>query len=272
MAAGYINLPPRLERYELKYLIPYSLVESVSDFASVYCSLDKHSEDAQDTFYRVNSLYFDTPNYTFLKNRMYGRDNRFNMRVRSYGDNPVAPYYLEIKQKRQNVIRKYRASLDAEEWPAIFEDPMYRLSGDGEVTETDNKALFYRLATSYAATPKVLLQYRRRAFFSLVDDYARVTMDIDMRCRLEEGFNLTPDDCSMIPFDHEQIYNWGEDKGRNVVLELKCYTTQVPLWMVDLIHCFGLERTSFSKYMNSLLCGLSYTSSFNENLRQSAIS
>ena len=268
---GYINLPPRLERYELKYLIPYSLVESVSEFASVYCSLDKHSIDADDYFYRVNSLYFDTPNYTFLKNRMYGRDSRFNMRVRSYGNNPVAPFYLEIKQKKHNVIRKYRASLSAEEWPAIFEDPMYRVSGAEGGAERDNKALFYRLATSYAATPKVLLQYRRRAFFSLVDDYARVTMDIDMRCRLEENFNIIPDEPSMVPFDHELIYDRGEDRGRNVVLELKCYTTQVPLWMLDLIHCFGLERISFSKYMNSLLCGLSYSSSFNENLRQSAI-
>ena len=36
-----------------------------------------------------------------------------------------------------------------------------------------------------------------------------------------------------------------------VVLELK-FTTQVPLWMVNLVRRFGLVRSGYSKYGNSI--------------------
>jgi hypothetical protein len=39
------------------------------------------------------------------------------------------------------------------------------------------------------------------------------------------------------------------DPGCNVVLELKCYTSSVPAWMVDMIRYFNLQRRSFSKYL-----------------------
>ena len=39
----------------------------------------------------------------------------------------------------------------------------------------------------------------------------------------------------------------------SVILELKCYATQVPLWMLDMIRCFNLTRRSFSKYTNATM-------------------
>jgi len=111
------GLPPRLDRYELKFGIPAELTEPISDFASVYCSLDKYSEKAEKGFYRVNNLYLDSPGYLFLRKRMEGAENRFNMRVRSYGDDPVMPYFLEIKQKVGGVVRKYRATVRDELFP-----------------------------------------------------------------------------------------------------------------------------------------------------------
>ena len=44
----------------------------------------------------------------------------------------------------------------------------------------------------------------------------------------------------------------GFDGGSFAVLELKCYTAFVPLWMVDLVRAFNLQRTSFSKYSTAL--------------------
>lgn len=265
------KMPPRLERYEIKYVIPFSLVEPITDFVSAYCELDKHSETADNYFYLVNSLYFDSPNFLLLENRLYGKDNRFNMRVRSYGAEAVAPYFMEIKQKKGNSIIKYRATLTQDEWPGALVDPSYCIPDKEGTTQFKNKALFMRLSTSYALTPKVLTQYRRRAFASVVDEYARVTMDIDMRSYCQEEYSVVPDPQRMVPYDDESIYDWGGDPGNSVILELKCFPHQVPTWMLALIYHFQLNRRSFSKYVNSMLVSNSREYRLDANDRYSVL-
>lgn len=237
------EIPPVLDRYEAKYTIPECMVDPISEFASVYCALDRYSDMTEDKFYGVNSLYFDTPNYLFLHNRIDGSENRFNMRIRSYGDTPQMPYFFEIKQKKSNIIRKYRARVDNTMWRRMFENMDFATEGDN--ADADNWNLFLRLAHSHIATPKVLTQYRRKAYISEVDDYARVTFDKSLRYQPEDGYNLVPDENRMVSTDNETLF----DPGCSVVLELKCYCTQVPLWMIDLIGYFDLKKRSFSKYM-----------------------
>jgi hypothetical protein len=124
------TLPPVLERYELKYVIPWEYVEPITDFLMVYCSLDYYSEIAADNnyFYKISTLYLDTPNYEFLRQRVEGKAIRFNMRARAYADGDKAPYFLEIKNRTgiSGVVKKYRATVDEQHWPAILTDPAYR--------------------------------------------------------------------------------------------------------------------------------------------------
>ncbi len=244
----------KIDRYELKYVIPVEMVEPMSAFLSAYCVYDKHSEHAENRFYQVNSLYFDTPNLTFAKNRLYVRSPRFNMRVRAYGDGSAAPYFLEIKHKDGNSVRKYRATIGEEEWPAIFtaEDRLAALRNTP--SEQANKELFLRTALKYNASPRIFTRYRRRAFVSLLDEYVRVTMDIDLQCHLQDEYNLLADEHRLQNYDAETVYVKDSDRtqGSGVILELKCYPHQVPLWMLDLIRTFELNRTSFSKYVASL--------------------
>ncbi len=249
------NYFSKLDRYELKYTIPQNLIEPISDYLKTYCHLDKHSLESKDLFYSINSLYFDTPNYTFLKNRLYTKSPRFNMRARSYGYEPKAPYFLEIKYKDGNIIRKYRSKIDEDEWERMFSDFEYRTNLQGNLSEMKNKELFYQTAMKYLATPKIFTQYRRKAFISNVNEYARVTMDRDMHCYLEDNYNLTPNLDKLIPYDNEVIYAKEPDKinGDSIILELKCYPDRVPLWMLDMIKEFQLIRTSFSKYVKSTL-------------------
>lgn len=247
------ELPAALERYELKYLIPRSYVEPISRFVEAYCDLDYHSARSDDGFYPVNTLYFDTPGCEFLKQRMWGRASRFNMRVRAYGDGTHGPYYMEIKHKRSVGMKKYRATATADEWPRILSDPGFRVDPEQSDAERSSKERFLRLATSYAIEPKILTCYRRRAYFSTVDDYARVTMDIELRYRNEDRLCLVPDG-RMCNYDHENIFvaNHQGDTAC-VVLELKCVMGRVPTWMLDLICRFQLKQQGFSKYMNSML-------------------
>ena len=240
------ELPPVIDRFELKYTIPLSMVESISRFIEPYCSMDKYSEIAQDGFYTINSLYWDTPQYFFLRQRLEGAEKRFNMRIRSYGKGE-GPFFLEIKQRLGDIVRKHRARVDA--------DGINRLHTLGspenseERGEPDPKAdLFHHTILRYNAQPAVLVQYRRKAYISDVDDYARVTFDTDLRYMHPNGYFPAPIEEAMKPSDCQTCF----DAQCCVILELKCYTAYVPLWMVDCVRAFQLKRRGFSKYATCL--------------------
>lgn len=251
------NLAAVIERYELKYVIPYSLVEPISSFLEPYCALDEHSLGHPDRFYPVNSLYFDTPGYHFLKQRMWGADRRFNMRVRAYGKE--GPFFAEVKYKTPTSVKKFRASLQASEWPNFLSAGAdeYRPSTLGSKAGLSRR-LFLRLAKSYAIEPKIFTCYRRRAFFSCIDDYARVTFDINLRYRPQdplmavEPYSLNPD-YGCTNYDIQTVYGDEVRYNENVVLELKASIGAVPVWMIELIRRFELKQVGFSKYLNSSL-------------------
>jgi SPX domain protein involved in polyphosphate accumulation len=247
-------LPPVLERYELKYLIPMAYVEPISEFISLYCALDFHSESAasNEHFYAVNSLYFDTPHHEFFQQRVGGQANRVNMRVRTYGDGSAPPYFLEIKQRVgiPGVVRKYRATIGDDEWPHLLTEPHFRIADGGSPKNRLNKELFLRLALSHAIEPKLLTKYQRRAFFSTVDDYVRVTMDTQMQYRLQSDHNLVSSG-GMTHYDNETIYATNTHSDANVVLEIKCNVGEVPQWVLSLVQRFELKQQAFSKYASS---------------------
>lgn len=241
------GLPPVLERYELKFTIPFEYIEPISQFVAPYCSMDKYSTNSENNFYRVNNLYLDSPNFLFLKKRMEGAENRFNMRVRSYGNNPTMPYFVEIKQKLGSIIKKYRAKVEDKDWYKVYSEPGFVSRESTEnIEEVNNRSTFERLLFSYNAGPKILTQYVRKAWVSDIDDYARVTFDIDLRYMEESRWNLIPDTDRLSNYDNVTAF----DSGCSVILELKCYTSAVPYWMIDLIRKFNLKRRSFSKYMS----------------------
>ncbi len=241
--------PPTLERYELKFIIPAAMIDPISNFVSIYCSLDKYSALSENSFYRVNNLYFDTPEYLFLRNRINRVEKRFNMRVRSYGNNPKLPYFLEIKQKRGDVIKKYRGRVYETNWHQSLYQPEDLSDQKKPIREEYNLHLFQRLALIYNAEPKVLTQYIRKAYVSDCEEYARVTFDMDLRYKQEENYNLIPDLNQMHPYDFSTNFS----PGCNVILELKCYTSHVPIWMIDCIKTFDLQRQGFSKYATGIL-------------------
>lgn len=238
-----------LDRYEMKYVIPYAMIDTLSSFIEPYCSLDRYSQIADNNFYRVNNLYFDTPYYLFLRNRLIGIGKRFNMRIRSYGNNAPLPYFLEIKHKNINLIKKSRGRVYDQDWSKMFYDPNYQSNLDSPKQDSLNVSLFQRLAFIYNAEPKVLTQYWRKAYVSNYEEYARVTFDIGLRYMQETEYNLVPQEEKMIAYDHTTNF----DPGCDVILELKCYANHVPLWMVDLIKTFDLTRRSFSKYATGVI-------------------
>lgn len=235
---------PALERYELKYTIPRNMVDDISAFARTYCHLDRYSELSADGFYQVNSLYLDSPEFFLLRQRLNGAEKRFNMRVRTYGSQPVLPYFLEIKYKSHDIVRKYRATIKHEDLATVLDPTFDEKPFLKDAREAKNAALFKRLAFEYNVAPVAMTSYRRKALFSHCDDYARVTFDIGLRAMPQHEYAPLNVPDTLIPTDLEERF----DEGTSVVLELKCYSQQVPLWMVDLIRTFDLKRRGFSKY------------------------
>ncbi len=238
------ELPSLIHRYELKYTIPMSWIPDIRRFIEPYCVMDKYSQREPDNFYLINNIYLDSPNYLFLNNRLERVENRINMRVRSYGsDSDTPPFFLEIKQKSANVIQKVRCMV-----PELPKSGRWDLNMAECTSVPKNYLRFVKDVDTHLASPKVRTCYRRMAFLSTIDDYARVTFDIDL-CSMEiADYDFSPEIADLAPYDDETLF----DPGASVVLELKCYSARVPGWMADVIHHFGLRRRSFSKYVTAL--------------------
>ncbi len=247
MIQGPIS-PLLLDRYELKYQIPMSMVEPISQYVSVFCNLDYYSEISNDKFYTINSLYFDTPSYLLARKRELGGDEKsFSLRVRSYGDAPKPPYFFETKEKVYEFCRKSRGLINTERWADLFQD----INSVPEFNPYANKNVmcFMDLVQTYNCSPVILTQYRRKAYISTIDDYARVTFDRSLRYEANPGYNVKPIERRMTNYDHFEYF---EAPGMNCILELKC-ERKIPMWFLDLIKYFNLRQGRFSKFNASMI-------------------
>lgn len=242
------ELPSLVERYELKFHIPFSMLDPIIGFISPYCSIDRYSHDSGDGFYDIYSLYLDTPHFLFLRRKLADDDNRFNMRIRTYSPQTGLPCFFEVKYKSNGIMQKSRVKVSDPDWALSFENSRHPLKTVGAGEDKDKADLFTRLLHAFQAEPKILTCYRRKAFVSDVDEYARVTFDVDLQYHREERFNLAPDENRLVCYDNAAVF----DPGCAVILELKCYASQVPFWMLDLIRYFDLSRSGFSKYATSI--------------------
>lgn len=235
----------RLERYELKYHFPIGRLPELEGFLRPWCELDPASAGSRTGFYGVTSLYLDSPRHTLLRHGQVGMDGRFNMRIRAYGTNPEASrsWHMEIKEKACDQVTKSRGVLRAPTPELLWTETDQVLQaavGDDRA----NLKRFLHKALTWNVHPILLTQYRRMAWFGLLEDYARITVDIGMCWREETGFDFSADHRDMRPSDLPERFVPGCD----AVIELKCARDRIPVWMIELIRHFNLVRTGFSKF------------------------
>lgn len=234
--------PQLFERHEAKYRIPPEMVDPLREAVRSYCVPDKAGTNG---VYRIVSLYFDTPDRQLYRETQDRAPRRFKLRVRRYESGPVQ---LEIKRRIKGVISKTRVSLPQDLWPGAFHDPrlLGGLSEKGRQVAYD----FVNRCLTLGAEPAALVRYRREAWESKVDEYARVTFDDHIEGRRPEGWQIpfVDDPARWFPVDHAHRFGIGRS---GVVLELKS-NMSIPGWMTDMIHRFRLARSSFSKYSSAL--------------------
>ncbi len=237
-----------LERFELKYHIPLSWADRIGRFIAPYCEEDYYSRITPGGFYWITNLYLDSPHWTFLNWKKARLLDRFNMRVRTYGEHPdpQGVFHFEVKRKIRNVCFKSRATIKGVSPEFVFKNPKESWPVRTEREQQYLEEYLYKVNT-FNARPRLLTQYKRRAWFSTTEEYSRVTIDTSMRFREENGFDYTVDPHYMSSTGLPRFFNPGCD----AVLELKCPCAQVPYWMIDLIRALNLKQSGFSKFGNA---------------------
>lgn len=224
-------------RREFKYLVPPQAMGALRVALGGLCDRDPHA--GPDGTYVLRSLYLDTADCALFQANERQAVSRFKARVRGYPGAPGAPVFAEIKARHGDVIHKTRAVLRPDTW---VEAVCRGQAGDPAL---DN-FIYHR--ERYDLRPTALVQYRREAWMSRYDDYARVSVDTRIECQAPRGLSLKAGP-GWRPLDLG-CNTW---TPRSVaVLELK-WADHAPRWMVDLVAGLGLLRGAFSKYIYSML-------------------
>ena len=173
--------------------------------------------------------------------------NRYKARIRTYPphSNQV---WLEVKARSGDSMYKTRACVPMSDWEALVKSPLEdRLSS---LPIQDRKMLerFAYYVHIHRLQPHVLVEYNREAYFSHVDDYARVTFDRDIRSQDQMKWSTEAALHLWRVVDHP-----GADTHQRP--NVCCRTeigAMVPRWMNVLIQNFEPIRYSFSKYCYSI--------------------
>ncbi|MBM4356243.1 MAG: VTC domain-containing protein [Deltaproteobacteria bacterium] len=110
----------RFNRYELKYLIHASEYRRLVRDLEPFMTPDPHGD--VDGFYRVTSLYYDSPDYQCYRAKIDGLLFRRKLRLRIYpGTNilQVKKGFVEIKQRMNRTVQKRRVILPLSQAKAL---------------------------------------------------------------------------------------------------------------------------------------------------------
>jgi len=202
-----------------------------------YVKPDHHVAQKFVPEYTVRSVYFDSPDMVFYKEKIEGVPHRIKLRMRTYDDaEDHAPLFFEIKRKHRIPMSKNRA-------PFEFDTAMDILSGlrdpsdsceSGDKKILDCKRFIYHMHMDQLS-PKVLVVYDREPYESMSDKTVRITFDKYLRSSVAVDMNTIYDQ-NLTPVMQDHF-----------ILEVK-YNSHYPSWLEPIVNSFNLKQTSASKY------------------------
>ncbi len=240
--------PNTLQRREYKYLVDEATVTEIRRYIAGICTIDPYADSRGR--YVIDTLYFDTPQLHSYWSTMQDADDRYKLRVRTYPSAGLGPVFFEVKRRVSESILKTRG--------------MYRGAWDQLLTLTtpellaaiepkhrpaiDNFICFYHRS---GMTPSILVRYEREPYFSLIDEYARVTFDRSISFQPASEYAVTPKDEHWRYVDDAAGQRGLAPAASSVLLELK-FTNLVPGWMRRMVHTLDLQRLAFCKYTRAV--------------------
>jgi hypothetical protein len=234
----------RFNRYELKYIVDARSYRRICDDLTNFMRPDTYGD--VDGFYRVTSLYYDSPQLSAYWSKIDGLRFRRKLRLRIYpgtGIRNVDTGFVEIKQRINRTVQKKRVALPLAQ--------AMRLCGDAEVPH-DLDAVDTAVAEEMAymvrvlqLKPKAIVSYRRRAFIGgAYERGMRLTFDMQLQGRTTAlEVNRVAKNYFFLPPDY-------------LIMEVKV-NERIPAWMVSLLAQHRCQLQRVSKYCAVMASGMS---------------
>ena len=222
-------------RYERKYFIDAGLAMELKGWLSSFIHHDKFSRDQVDKKYSICSLYLDNEYLSLYHQTLYAEKNRYKLRLRTYGDNPHDPVFVEVKKRMDQVVHKERCMVSRQVCHELVSSLVEQkpVKGVGKDSATNR---FMDLSRTIQAKPLLLVRYKREAFDSGEADPVRVTFDTGLSTRLSPEGEIS-----------HSGSGWTDVIVPGVILEIK-YSNIFPGWLQTMTDSFGLRYLSVPKY------------------------
>ena len=212
------------KRYEQKYLL------SAEQYAALKQRLDEYIQPDEYFKSTVCSVYYDTKDFSFIRNSIDGPVYKEKLRLRSYNV-PTADstVFVELKEKFKGLVYKRRIAMTVRE-------AMDYLSGNSSLMDDSQpgREIDWFLHSN-SVSPKVFLASDREAYVGTGDRELRITFDRDIRWR---GYDLDL-----------TLGSYGESvtKSGQVLMEIKMPESS-PMLLARLLSEERIFPTGFSKY------------------------
>lgn len=217
------------ERKEIKYILTKQQHDELLSALEGRMRPDKYGCTT------ICNIYFDTRTFRLIRESIEKPKYKEKLRLRTYGiPNDSTPAYMELKKKLFGIVHKRREVLPYKE-AMDFLVRRLRPSRWGQIF----REIDWMLDHYEDLAPAMALFYERTAYECVDDPALRLTIDSNMRYRLED-VDISHGDHGD-PILDEEAY----------VLEIKILNA-MPLWLTEIFDRLKIYPCSFSK------CGTAY--------------
>lgn len=219
-----INPIAVMKRYEIKYIINEEQEEFLKRKLKGRLFVDRFGKTS------IASLYYDTPDYRFIRESNEKPLFKEKLRLRSYGlASDSSPVFLELKRKAYGVVYKRRVESTIPEIESFFDGNTEGFN-NGQI----NREISYFCTQNNNLIPACLIIYDRTAYYEANGDL-RLTIDNNPRFRIDDlDLRVSMDGEALLPEGYS-------------ILEVKVQGA-MPLWLSRILDEGKIYKTSFSKY------------------------
>ena len=212
-------------RIEKKYVINKEQYEELKKALEGHMREDRYGRSV------VCNIYFDSDDYSLIRNSITKPYYKDKVRLRSYNTpDEDSKVFLEIKRKCGKVVGKRRIEMN------LNQAKKYLI--DREDVDVNNKQIKNELDyyfDFYNLKPKMYVAYDREAYYEIGNDDFRVTFDNNILAR-QYDLELSKGKYGKRILD-EELY----------VMEIKTLGV-IPLWFVHAINKCNIQPGHYSKY------------------------
>lgn len=211
------------KRVEEKYLLNKRQQELLFSYMAPYIKNDEYYES------KICSIYFDNEDNDLIINSIEKPKYKDKVRLRSYNVPTLEDnVFLEIKSKYKGIVGKRRVKMKLKDFYDYYNNS--KVNKDDQIMKEIDYLINY-----YKLSPKIFIAYDRLSYQGIDDSNLRITLDSNLRSRLD-NLNLEYGDMGESYFD-EDYY----------IMEIKTLGS-IPLWLVRFLSELNIYPASFSKY------------------------